>query len=53
MQPTHENSRFVLARHNARLAKAAFERCRRYVAGWLTHTDTVTDLIPRDFRESR
>ncbi len=51
--PPREASRFAEARQNARLANEAFERCRRYVDGWLAQADPATGLIPRNFRESR
>jgi hypothetical protein len=46
-------SHFAQARQNARPANEAFERCHRYVEGWLAHADPATGLIPRNFRESR
>ena len=50
---TPEKARFSEARQNARAANEAFERCRRYVDGWLAHTDPATGLIPRNLREGR
>lgn len=44
---------FRQAEKNGRAANEALYRCRRYVDGWLTHTDPATGLIPRNLRESR
>ena len=44
---------FSRAASNAVVAAEAFQRCHRYVEGWLAHADPATGLIPRNFRESR
>ncbi|MDW8308846.1 MAG: alpha/beta hydrolase family protein [Verrucomicrobiales bacterium] len=48
-----EERRFLNAARNGHFAREAFERCRRYVDGWLARADPETGLIPRNFRESR
>jgi hypothetical protein len=44
---------FDRALENGRRAGEGFERCRRYVEGWLKHADPKTGLIPRGLKESR
>jgi dienelactone hydrolase len=54
--PTQDPQRerwFRQAESNGRLANEALFRCRRYVDGWLAHTDPATDLIPRNLTQSR
>lgn len=51
--PAEQVSLFRQADRNARLANEAFYRSRRFVDGWLGHTDPVTDLIPRNLAQSR
>ena len=48
-----ERARFVQATEHGRQSAEAFGRARRYVDGWLAHTDPATGLIPRNLRESR
>jgi len=48
-----EEAQFAQARQNARVANEAFERCHRYVVGWLAHADPASGLIPRNLGESR
>ena len=43
---------FRRAATNAWMAAEAFQRCRRYVDGWLLHADPVTGLIPRNLTKS-
>lgn len=38
------------ASENAILAREGFERCERYVEGWLRHADPATGLIPRNLQ---
>lgn len=40
------------AEKHARLAHEALYRSRRYVDGWLAHTDPATGLIPRNLTQS-
>ena len=37
---------------NGEAAGEAFERCDRFVRGWLAHADPETGLIPRNLRDS-
>jgi hypothetical protein len=39
---------FRRALENGRLANEGFERCRRFVKGWLEHADPITGLIPKN-----
>lgn len=39
---------FYNARANGVLAREGFERCHRFVEGWLAHADPETGLIPRN-----
>jgi len=39
---------FEMAFKNGRLANEGFQRCQRYLSGWLQHADSVTGLIPRN-----
>lgn len=48
---TPKARRFQQAGRNSHAASEAFERCHRYVAGWLKHADPATGLIPRNLRE--
>ena len=43
-----EESLFEAASVNSTLAAEAFERCQRYVHGWLAHADPKSGLIPRN-----
>jgi len=44
---------FDKIQNNAKLANEAFSRSHKYVQGWLTHTDPVTGLIPRNLRQNK
>lgn len=39
------------AKANGELVNEGFERCRRFVEGWLAHTDPKTGLIPRNLQK--
>jgi hypothetical protein len=47
------SEQFRAAEQNGRLANEALYRCRRYVDGWLAHTDPATGLFPRNLGDSR
>ena len=42
---------FLQAEQNSRLAAEAFSRCRKYIDGWLAHADPQTGLIPRNLND--
>ncbi len=44
---------FAQALENGQLANEGFDRCRRFVEGWLKHADPKTGLIPRNLTRSR
>lgn len=44
---------FDLARQNGILAAEGFERCRRYVDGWLKQSDRRSGLIPQNLGKGR
>jgi hypothetical protein len=44
---------FSQALQNGRQANEGFERCQRYVQGWLKHADPKTGLIPKGLKEGR
>jgi hypothetical protein len=48
-----EEALFDRAAQNGRLAAEGFERCHRYVTGWLKHADPETGLIPRNLSKGR
>jgi hypothetical protein len=43
-----EGALFTAAKSNADAAAEAFERCHRFVNGWLAHADPRSGLIPRN-----
>lgn len=43
---------FEEASGNAKLVNAGYNRCIRYVNGWMAYADSSTGLIPRNLRES-
>jgi hypothetical protein len=43
---------FVQAQQNGMIADEGYERCRRYVQGWMAGADSATGLIPRNFNDS-
>ena len=43
-----EKEIFLQARHQGEQALEAFERCQRFVHGWLNHADPSSHLIPRN-----
>lgn len=43
-----ETALFAAARVNAQASGEAFERCHRFVQGWLAHADPRSGLIPRN-----
>ena len=44
---------FQLAHENGILAREGFERCRRFVYGWLEHADPETGLIPKNIGKNK
>lgn len=44
---------FRQADENGRRANEAFERCHRFVEGWLKHADPKTGLIPRNLTKDK
>ncbi len=48
-----DDEAFVNALGNGRLAGEGFERCLRYVNGWLEHADPETGLIPMNLTSGR
>ena len=44
---------FQLAHENGILAREGFERCQRFVSGWLEHADPETGLIPRNIDKNK
>jgi len=50
--PNVEDS-FAAAEENGKLVNEAYERCLRYVKGWLAEADSATRLIPRNLEEGR
>lgn len=44
---------YQTASANGLLANEALRRCQHYVEGWMTHSDPVTGLIPRNLGQGR
>ena len=49
---SHEKD-FARALENGKAASEGFERCRRFVNGWLRHADPGTGLIPRNINRNK
>ncbi len=48
------NSKYILmAEKNGRLASEAFDRCNRYVKGWLHYADPESGLIPKNLSNNK
>jgi hypothetical protein len=51
--PAYSDEDFAQARTNGVLANEGFERCVRFVNGWLAHVDPTSGLIPRNLSEGK
>jgi len=49
---TGDTNPFQQAARNADQAREAFQRCHRFVEGWLQHADPKTGLIPRNLTKN-
>jgi len=50
---TQTNADYAAAQANGVLANEGFQRCTRYVSGWLEQADAETGLIPRNLTKDK